>query len=152
MSDSEAMSDRERAPDGDLAPEGEAIFDRVLIDTSAWIEAMRKGGDETTRLKVKALLGSGRALLCDFVRLELWNGARGGAEQSWLRKVEKDLEVVPTTEEVWALSRRLARRCRRRGVTVPAPDLLIAACARHHRVALLRLDDHFDEIDRTADY
>jgi predicted nucleic acid-binding protein len=30
------------------------------------------------------------------------------------------------------------------GKTAPAVDVLIAACARHHRVALEHADSHFD--------
>ena len=40
----------------------------------------------------------------------------------------------------------LARLAREKGVTVPATDLLVAACARHHGVSLEHNDSHFDLI------
>jgi predicted nucleic acid-binding protein len=89
----------------------------------------------------------GQAVLCDMVRLELWNGARGTAEHRMLRDLERELESVPTSSEVWDLATDLGRNCRRKGLTIPAADLLIAACARHHRLGVVHADRHFDEID-----
>lgn len=90
----------------------------------------------------------GEAVLSELVLLELWNGARGVREQSFLRAIEADLEILPTTPEVWALASDLARSCRRVGTTVPATDLVIAACARYHGVDLLHRDEHFTQIER----
>lgn len=122
---------------------------RVLIDTSAWIEALRPEGDETVRREVRSLLEDGVAVFCDLVLLELWNGARGARERQYLEQLERELPTLPTTGEVWERSRDLARRCRRKGLTIPATDLLIAACAEHHGSPLLHRDDHLDLIRET---
>jgi predicted nucleic acid-binding protein len=81
------------------------------------------------------------------VRIELWNGARDAHDQKLLREIEEQLETVPTTPEVWALARKLARLARAKGITVPAADLLIAACARHHQLLILHNDTHFDQLE-----
>jgi predicted nucleic acid-binding protein len=44
----------------------------------------------------------------------------------------------------------LARRCRAAGVTVPATDVLIDACARRHGAALEQADADFDRIAKAA--
>ncbi len=90
-------------------------------------------------------------MLCDLVRLELWNGAGSAKEQRLLRELEEQLETVPTTPEVWGLARELARLARSKGVTVPATDLLIAACAEHHRLDLIHHDGHFDQLKKLRD-
>lgn len=118
----------------------------VLIDTSAWVEAMRRRGDEALRGQVKAALWAGRARFCDFVRLELWNGVSGDAERSWLTELEETVETVPTTLAVWAEAKKLAQESRRRGLTLPASDLLIAACAAAHGLDLLHRDKHLDAL------
>lgn len=82
------------------------------------------------------------------VRLELWNGARHGGDQRLLREIEEQLQTVPTTPEVWALARELARLARGKGITVPAADLLIAACAEHHGLRLIHNDSHFAELEK----
>jgi predicted nucleic acid-binding protein len=118
----------------------------VLVDTSAWIEALRPDGEDRTRHEVRSAVEEGVAVFCDLVLLELWLGARGEAERRYLTALERELECLPTTTEVWQRSRELARRCRRAGVTVPATDLLIASCAAHHDALLLHRDRHFDRI------
>jgi hypothetical protein len=118
----------------------------VLIDSSVWVEVLRPGGDEALRREVRTLVAEGAAVFCDLVLLELWNGARGEAEQRYLASLEEELESLPTTAEVWHRSRELARTCRAAGVTVPATDLLVAACAAHHGAALLHRDRHFDQV------
>lgn len=118
----------------------------VLVDTSAWIEALREDGDAAIREQVRQAVLDGTAHLCDIVRLELWTGARGPRERDMLEGLEKELVTVPSHDAVWSTSRRLARTCRRRGLTVPPTDLLVAACAAEHDLDLLHRDVHFDQI------
>jgi hypothetical protein len=118
----------------------------VLVDTSAWIEALRPQGDERVRREVRSAVEDGDAAFCDLVLLELWNGSGGEAERSYLSALERELQCLPTTAEVWRHGRELAIRCRGAGLSVPATDLLIAACASHHGVTLLHRDRHFDQI------
>lgn len=84
------------------------------------------------------------------IRLELWNGAAGARETSALRDFERILSELPTDDEVWSQAVDLARRARAAGVTVPATDLLIAACARRHGAGLEASDRHFLEIAALA--
>ena len=53
-----------------------------LVDTSSWIEQLRRGGDAAVRERVEALLMAGEAAWCPIVRLELWNGARSERKRS----------------------------------------------------------------------
>lgn len=115
----------------------------TLIDTSAWVEALRRDGDEAVRSRVEGLLKAGQAILCDIVILELWNGARGEYERSKLRQITETLERAPTTDAVWTTANSLATMCRTQGITVPPTDLLVAATARVHRLELLEADSHF---------
>ena len=118
----------------------------TLIDTSAWVEALRRDGDGGVRSEVARLLKTGHAVLCDIVILELWNGARGEYERSKVRQITETLECVPTTDTVWTMAHNLATICRTRGITVPSTDLLIAATSRVHGLELLEADSHFQTI------
>jgi len=120
---------------------------RFLVDTSAWIETLRVDGDAAVRARVGELAVDDRAVLCDMVRLELWNGARGTRDHRLLRELEEQLETVPTTPDVWAAADELARSCRAKGLTLPAADLLIAACADHHGLGLIHRDAHFEQLE-----
>ena len=100
---------------------------------------------------MRLALEEGAAVFCDLVRLELWNGARGEGEIEYLASLERELETLPITAEVWERAREMARACRRTGVTVPVTDLLIAACAAHHGASLLHRDRHFDQIREASE-
>jgi predicted nucleic acid-binding protein len=117
-----------------------------LVDTSAWIEQLRRGGDPTVRERLEALLVTGEAAWCPIVRLELWNGARGDHEGTVLREMEKELPCLEISPPVWDRAAKLAHLARERGVTVPGTDLLVAACAQHHGVNIEHHDKHFDLI------
>jgi predicted nucleic acid-binding protein len=93
---------------------------------------------------VRVLLESGEAAWCPPVRLELWNGVGDEGDRRILRDFERTLPELPVTEDVWRAAFALADRCRRAGQTAPAIDVLIAACARHHRVDLDHADSHFE--------
>ncbi len=122
----------------------------VLVDTSAWIDALRTDGDPAVRTEVRLVVSQGTALFCDMVLLELWNGARGEAEVELLADLERDVECVATTAQVWSTVRGMGRSCRETGITVPTTDLLIAACAETHGLSLLHHDAHFDAVARAV--
>lgn len=117
-----------------------------LVDTSSWVHALRRDGDTAVRERVRAAMREGRACLCGIVTLELWNGARGEAEKRDLAKLELGLPCLETDRQTWSLANRLARECRSAGITVPATDLLVYACARRHEVDLEQADEDFARI------
>ena len=123
----------------------------VLVDTSAWIHFLRPDGDAASRARVAAHLAAGTARWCPIVRLELWNGAGGDREKKVLREFERLIPELAITTVVWNDACDLARRCRAEGVSVPATDVLIAACARHYGVGLEHADTDFDLIEKATD-
>ena len=123
---------------------------RVLVDTSSWVEALRSDGSGDVRTRVQEILVSGQAVVCDMVLLELWNGARGEQERRKLSRLEAELEVLPTSDEVWALARSLAKRARERGLTFPAADILITACAIGNGVEIEAVDEHIEQLQKIA--
>lgn len=122
----------------------------VLVDTSAWIHFLRPKGDAGVRAQVEAALVGGTASWCEMVRLELWNGA-GDRERRILREFDRDLPDLTITSAIWARAIALARKCRDAGVTVPATDLVVAACARHYQARLIHVDADFDRLEQIED-
>lgn len=120
----------------------------TLIDTSSWIEQLRKGGDIAVRDRVERLLSTGEAAWCSMVRLELCNGARGDAERQVLADMERALPSLAIDEEVWNHAISLAAQAREQGVTVPATDLLVWSCAAVHRIDVEHNDRHFHLLGR----
>ena len=117
-----------------------------LIDTTFWVQAMRRKGDAVIREKMTFLVESGQAAWCAPVRLELWAGIGPGGERSMLRQFEQVIPELPINDEVWEMACGFAERGRAQGKTFPSNDLLIAACAVWNKVELEHADKHFDEI------
>ena len=105
---------------------------------------LRTSGDPAVRARVEAALTSGQACWCPPVQLELWNGARGQRELAVLREIAAAIPELPIDEDVWETAFDLARRARGNGVTVPAIDVVIAACAIRHGADLESSDTDFD--------
>ena len=93
------------------------------------------------RARVESALTAGEACWCP--RLDLWNGAAGERDRKILRDFESVLPELSIDDEVWAAADALARRARSSGVSVPATDILIAACARRHGAELETTDADF---------
>lgn len=115
----------------------------ILIDTSVWIEGLRERGNVEIKQRLHNHLQGDRACWMPMIRLELWKGARGEREKRALREFEQVLPELEVTPEVWEAANDLARRTQAAGLTVPAADILIVACARHHGVEIDSMDAHF---------
>lgn len=108
---------------------------------------LRKNGDPRVRERVQDALRNGEACWCPMIRLELWNGAGGERERRVLREFERVLPELEIGAAVWATAYELSRQARAAGVTIPATDLLIASCARHHDVDLETADCDFAKLE-----
>lgn len=116
----------------------------VLIDTSAWIEALRRQGNANIRERVRHLLTEDRACWNELIIAELWNGAQGAAEKKMIRALENDLLVFSINADVWQLVYKLAENARTQGKTVPTTDVIVFACSRHYKTELFHNDSHFE--------
>lgn len=120
----------------------------VLIDTSAWIDALRPTGDALVREQVRHLLAEGRAAVCEMIILELAGGTRTEGEYQELCEDLEALQQFPITASVWRSAYWMAHTARRKGLSIPATDHLIAAVAVNYPCRLLHRDKHFDLLAR----
>jgi predicted nucleic acid-binding protein len=119
----------------------------VLVDSSAWIEALRRHGDLRVKLAVEGLLDAYEAQWCTPIRLEVLGGARK-EERTRLGHWFSVIPYRPVREEDWERAIALAWRLRDGGLTVPWLDVLIAAVALHDQVRVYAVDTHFREISK----
>jgi predicted nucleic acid-binding protein len=122
----------------------------VLVDSSAFIEADRCPGFPVAGAVVAAI-ADGRAAVCHVVAAELLTGCRSRSEYREMELLLSGLAWLPVTDECWARVAALGFNLRRKGITVPLPDRLVAVTARVHKVELLHHDVHFDLIGDTPD-
>jgi predicted nucleic acid-binding protein len=119
----------------------------VLVDSSAWIEGLRRKGDLKVKLALEGLLEAYEAQWCSPVRLEVLGGARRDERQRLGRRFSV-IPYRPAREDDWERAVSLAWRLRDGGLTVPWMDVLVAAIALHDNVRVYAIDDHFEEISR----
>ena len=119
----------------------------VLVDSSAWIESLRRQGDMRVKLALDGLLEAYEAQGCAPVRLEVLGGSRL-EERLRLGKMFSVIPYRPSKEDDWDRAVALAWRLRSCGLTVPWLDVLIASIAIHDGVRLYAVDAHFKEIAR----
>lgn len=117
----------------------------ILIDTSAWIEFLRSGGDNTVKSLVKDHLLDGRAAFTCPVMFELVLGARP-SEMPDLRMALDLAERIVVTPAHWDHAASLAATLRVKGLNFPALDLVIASVAFSEGWKLLTTDGHFTRI------
>ena len=119
----------------------EALY---LVDTSAWIWALREDGVEGIRSRIDELLALDQVAITPMIELELLGGAGTEKEFGVLKTRLGALHRLSVDEECWQKAARLAFDLRRRGVTVPFTDILIAAVALVDEAVILHADEDFD--------
>ena len=118
--------------------------DFILVDTSYWVDALRKNGNKKKKEKFHSLLLSGRVAWSDPIKLELWNGTRSVQEVKVLEEFDSVIKSFEVTSQVWQYSLKVGSYLRRKGITMPCVDILIASTASYYKIDLLHDDKHFD--------
>lgn len=121
-------------------------MDKVIIDTSAWIESFRPQGDKTFSNLVKDLILKGRVLIPGIIKAELLRGTKNKKEYNRLHNLLKGLEYLPVPEKFWEKLSQFSFGLFRKGVVVPLIDTYIALLCIENRVLILHRDKHFDLI------
>ena len=119
-----------------------------LIDTSAWIGFFR--GQEPVATAVDAALDNGSAAICGMIELEVRQGLRSGEDE--LLDLFQSTIRLSTQETDFGRAGDLLAGLRRKGVTLPATDGLIAQVALSHGAQLLENDNHFENIANLKRY
>lgn len=116
---------------------------KILLDTSAWICSFKKEGFNELKEQVKAALDENLLATSGIIMLELLQGTTIRKEYERLRGYLQALHFLPTSDRLWLRAADLAFSLKRKGVTIPSTDILIAALAIEYRCLLLHYDKHF---------
>ncbi len=122
-----------------------------LIDTSVWIFVLRKNFIPQLKDRIDTLLKTDTILTTGIIKLELFGGTRTELEYLRLKKNLSILEEIETNSALWEASFNLSSLLRRKGVTVPYTDIIIAACAQTKDATILHADANFDLIKTHTD-
>jgi predicted nucleic acid-binding protein len=114
-----------------------------LVDTSAWIAALRPDGSPVARRLVNDTLEVGLAVTADPVLAELAVGVRSDKERAGLLDLLGALPRLRMDAGTWASAAELGARVRAGGLTLPLVDLLIAQLALEADFEVLHADSHY---------
>ena len=125
-------------------------MNKVLVDTSVWIDFLNGKNNKSTRILTKLIQDDVRVVLCPTIIQEILQGI---SEDKSFKEVKENLsgfEVLPLDGVLAAYgAATLYREIRKKGVTIQkSNDCLIAFYAIHHKVTLLHKDKDFDLIAR----
>ncbi len=115
----------------------------VLVDSSVWIESLRRDGNVYVKLALEALLEEYEAAWCGPVKLEVLGGARA-QDRKALEEQFSCIPYFPMTDAAWDSAKNLAWRLRDNGCTVPWNDILIATLSRQAECRVYSVDKHFN--------
>lgn len=119
-------------------------MDKILVDTSAWIEFFRK--KEPWHSAISQLMDDKRICCSGIILAELIQGAKSEKEQEVLRDFRHVFEFLDESVDLWQATGELSNTLRRKGKSAGLSDCYLAVSAKAHNVKILTLDKHFDVI------
>lgn len=120
--------------------------DKVLVDTSAWIEFFRKKAPY--HKIVLELMDSNRICCTGIVLAELIQGAKSQREVDVLKECLYVFDFLPDATELWEKAGALSYALRQKGKTTGLSDCYISVMIHANKVQLLTLDKHFEIIGK----
>ena len=121
-------------------------MDKVIVDTSVWIESFRPEGETELKETVRQLISEGKILLPGIIETEILRGTKSKKEYQMLDEVLGGLTYLPVEDSFWGRLAKFSFDLFRAGVTVPLTDTYVAFLAIENDVPILHRDTHFDLI------
>jgi len=116
-------------------------LDRILVDTSAWIEFFRQ--IEPCHSIVLQLMSEERVCTMGIIVAELMQGAKSEKELAVLRDFAYVFPILSDSQENWQAAGVLSFRLRQNGKAIGLADCYIATVAKAEGAMILSLDHHF---------
>lgn len=121
----------------------------VIADTSVWIPFFNQP-ESLEKREIDALIDADGLALVGVVLAELLQGCRTPKEADTILSRLTGLRFLETNFSTWKRSGELSASLRRKGITLPLSDLIIAALAFEHHCQVYALDPHFEQIPGLA--
>jgi hypothetical protein len=119
-------------------------WDKVLVDTSAWIDFFYK--KEPVHKVVGDLLDEERICCAGIIVGELLRGAKSEKELAVIKEFIHVFDFLPETHQLWEQAGELSFALRQKSRKVGLADCVIAVLSKAHNAAIVTLDKHFQLI------
>lgn len=124
--------------------------DKVLIDTSVWIEFFRKR-ESPVSLNIREWLKLNQVYYTGPIVVELYQGAKTNKEIRIINQLLDTIHYVDITREHYHHAGLTSQKAARDGKIFSTIDMIIAAVAHDENLSLFSLDHHFLEISHYID-
>ena len=120
--------------------------DRILVDTSAWIEFFRK--KDPYYMVILELIDTSKVCCLGIILAELLQGAKSQKELDVLKEFLHVFDFLQESTEMWRKAGELSYLLRQKGKSVGLSDCYISVVANTNDATLLTLDKHFEVIEK----
>lgn len=117
----------------------------ILADTSVWIEYFNKPDSKSGNILEKMLI-EGNVCGAGIILTELLQGAKIEKEFNAILNNYTALPLIEDDINSWIRAGKISFDLRRKGITIPTTDLLIAALALESDCKVFTLNLHFTKI------
>ncbi len=124
-------------------------MDKVLVDTSAWIDFFRK--KEPRYSRVLKLIDENQVCCIGIILAELIQGTKSREEIKTLKDFAYVFTFLDESRSQWEKAGELSFTLKRVGKQIGLSDFHIAVAASQENVGILTLDEHFDIIKEYLD-
>jgi predicted nucleic acid-binding protein len=119
-------------------------LDKVLVDTSAWIEFFRRKDPFYSR--VLNLIDEDRICCIGIVLAELIQGAKSEEEIKTLKDFAYVFPFLEESRKLWEKAGELSFTLKRAGIQIGLSDCYISIVANNGKAGILTKDNHFNTI------
>lgn len=117
---------------------------KIIVDTSVWIEYFKNQPEIAA--KIDKGFFSGTIYMVGPVVSEILQGARTGKDYEALSTSIDGVPFMETGFADWKLAGQLCYGLRKKGITLPVTDCLIAAISINNEAFIFTRDRHFNRI------
>ncbi len=118
---------------------------KIIADTCVWIEFFRNPDSELT-LHLKEQIKERKVVMVGMVLAEILQGIRSKKEARRVKESLKRLPYLEVTRDAWEKAGELSSDLRRRGITIPLSDMIVASLAIAEGCEVLTVDPHFQHV------
>ncbi|MGB9812175.1 MAG: type II toxin-antitoxin system VapC family toxin [Thermovenabulum sp.] len=122
------------------------MTDKYLVDTSIWIESLKRNGDINIQQWMKKALLEERVVITPIIKIEILSGAISEKQFFELKEELDSLTILDNKPELWEKTAYLNFILRRKGFNVPLTDVLISTWALIYDCVLVHQDRHYEMI------
>ncbi len=119
--------------------------DKILVDTSAWIEFFRRK-ESSISLRLREYLKLNQACYTGPIAVELYQGAKTNKEVEVIDQLLQTIHYVDISRSHYHHAGQISHKAARSGKIFSIVDLILAVVAADEDLKLLSLDTHFKEI------